>query len=116
MAKATRPKRSPTTTAICAACGYRWERRVGALPRGQCPSCHKNLELGKATCRRGQPHLPGDTLITPVGPMQSEGPTIWDALREGKELVLLCETCDAPIAVRLGISPPRTTPALEAAR
>ncbi len=100
----------------CARCGYRWERRPGALPRGQCPSCHKNLALGSILCRGDRPHVPGLRIIMPTGAMLTEAITIWDALREGKELVLECEVCDEPVAVRLGISTPRTTPALEAQR
>jgi hypothetical protein len=113
--KTTKPSSKPTAT-LCPRCGYSWLRRPGALPRAQCPSCHKNIELAKPLCRGGLPHRVSDRVVEQTGEIGADPGGIWLDLTAGKSLVMACDRCDAPVRVSLQIVPALTTPALALAR
>jgi len=49
-------------------------------------------------------HVPGErALTTEIGELGIEAQTIWESLREGLPLVLLCEECGVPLSVSLTV-------------
>jgi hypothetical protein len=56
------------------------------------------------TCDGRGRHRPGlEWMPDGIGPVMTEAATVWDAIREGRSVTLLCEDCGALLTTRLEI-------------
>jgi hypothetical protein len=55
------------------------------------------------SCEERGRHTPGLEWRCELGTVETEASAVWDAVRKGRPVTLLCDRCGAPLSVKLRV-------------